>query len=53
MGLDGYYKRFVEGFSRLALPLTKLTRKSQDFVWDAQCEASFQDLKKRLRSRQS
>ncbi|MCI37257.1 retrotransposon protein, partial [Trifolium medium] len=40
--------RFIEGFSKLALPLTQLTRKDQTFVWDENCEKSFQELKKRL-----
>jgi hypothetical protein len=35
-------------FSMLALPLTQLTRKRQAFVWDAKCEESFQELKRRL-----
>ncbi|MCI50650.1 RNA-directed DNA polymerase (Reverse transcriptase), partial [Trifolium medium] len=48
LGLDGYYRRFIEGFSKLALPLTKLTRKEQAFVWDGICEKSFQELKRRL-----
>ena len=41
LGLAGYYRRFIEGFSMLALLLTKLTRKGQAFVWDTQCEHSF------------
>ena len=48
LGLTGYYRRFIEGFSKLALPLTKLTRKGHVFVWDAQCESSFRTLKERL-----
>jgi len=48
LGLVGYYKRFTEGFSKLALPLTQLTCKSKAFVWDVQCENSFNELKKRL-----
>ena len=32
LGLAGYYKSFIEGFSKLALPLTKLTRKGQAYV---------------------
>jgi hypothetical protein len=48
LGLAGYYRRFIEGFSKLALPLTKLTRKDQAFVWDGNCEESFQELKRRL-----
>jgi hypothetical protein len=50
LGLAGYYRRFIEGFSKLALPLTKLTQKGQAYVWDAKCEKSFQELKKRLTS---
>jgi len=34
LDLARYYQRFKEGFSKLALPLTKLTRKGQAFVWD-------------------
>ncbi|XP_028220338.1 uncharacterized protein LOC114401972 [Glycine soja] len=48
LGLAGYYRRFIEGFSKLALPLTRLTRKGQAFVWDTQCEHNFQTLKERL-----
>ncbi|GAU33554.1 hypothetical protein TSUD_143470, partial [Trifolium subterraneum] len=47
-GLAGYYRRFIEGFSKMALPLTLLTRKDQAFVWDEKCEKSFQELKKKL-----
>jgi hypothetical protein len=50
LGLAGYYRRFIEGFSKLALPLTQLTRKSQAFVWDEECENSFQEMKRRLTS---
>ncbi|GAU43227.1 hypothetical protein TSUD_241170 [Trifolium subterraneum] len=48
LGLAGYYRRFIEGFSKMALPLTLLTRKDQAFVWDEKCEKSFQELKKKL-----
>nr|GEZ55417.1 hypothetical protein [Tanacetum cinerariifolium] len=40
--------RFVEGFSRLALPLTKLMRKGEKFVWKEEQEKSFEELKQRL-----
>ena len=32
MGLTGYYRRFIEGFSKIVAPLTLLTRKDQPFV---------------------
>nr|GFC85187.1 putative reverse transcriptase domain-containing protein [Tanacetum cinerariifolium] len=47
LGLAGYYRRFVEGFSRLALPLTKLMRKGEKFV-NEEREKSFEELKQRL-----
>nr|GEZ94042.1 putative reverse transcriptase domain-containing protein [Tanacetum cinerariifolium] len=48
LGLVGYYRRFVEGFSRLDLPLTKLMRKGEKFVWNEEREKSFEELKQRL-----
>ena len=48
LGLAGYYRRFVEGFSKIAVPLTALTKKSTRFNWSDKCEASFQELKQRL-----
>ena len=48
--LAGYYRRFVQGFSSIATSLTKLTKKNAPYVWTDQCEASFQELKKRLTS---
>jgi len=53
LGLVGYYRRFIEGFSKLALPLTKLTQKGQAFVWDTQCGYSFQTLKGKIEDRSS
>ncbi|XP_072081170.1 uncharacterized protein [Arachis hypogaea] len=50
LGLAGYYRRFIEGFSRIALPMTKLTRKEVPFEWTSECEESFQTLKQRLTS---
>ncbi|XP_042465609.1 uncharacterized protein LOC122048066 [Zingiber officinale] len=38
LGLAGYYRRFVEGFSSIALPLTRLTRKGEKFSWTESCE---------------
>nr|GFC84350.1 putative reverse transcriptase domain-containing protein [Tanacetum cinerariifolium] len=48
LGLAGYYRRFVEGFSLLALPLTKLMRNGEKFVWNEEREKSFEELKRRL-----
>ena len=48
LGLAGYYRRFIEGFSKIAMSLTQLTKKGQKFEWTENCENSFQELKKRL-----
>ncbi|KAL0536696.1 hypothetical protein IC582_025656 [Cucumis melo] len=48
LGLAGYYRRFVENFSRIATPLTQLTRKGAPFVWSKAREDSFQTLKQKL-----
>jgi hypothetical protein len=50
LGLAGYYRIFIEGFSTIASPLTKLTRKEVKFIWSKECEESFQELKERLTS---
>ena len=41
LGLAGYYRRFVENFSLITTPLTRLTRKGVKFDWDDKCERSF------------
>ncbi|XP_019056493.1 PREDICTED: uncharacterized protein LOC109116118 [Tarenaya hassleriana] len=48
LGLAGYYRRFVEGFAKLAKPMTKLTGKNVWSDWTPECEASFAELKRRL-----
>ncbi|KAM6593981.1 hypothetical protein CsatA_001684 [Cannabis sativa] len=50
LGLVGYYRRFVENFSRIAMPLTKLARKEVKFMWDDSGEEAFRELKERLTS---
>eukprot|EP00253_Pinus_taeda_P002642 PITA_02642 len=45
MGLAGYYRRFVEGFSRVAFPFTSLQKKGKVFKWTAECQRSFEQLK--------
>jgi hypothetical protein len=47
-GLPGYYRRFIEGFSRISMPATELLVKGKTFEWTLRREASFQELKKRL-----
>ncbi|KAH0644897.1 hypothetical protein KY284_032781 [Solanum tuberosum] len=47
LGLEGYYRRFVEGFSTIASPLTRLTQKKVKFQWSDDCEKSFAKLKTR------
>jgi hypothetical protein len=48
LGLAGYYRRFIKGFSQIALPMTRLTRKEISFKWDSECEKSFMSLKEKL-----
>jgi len=48
LGLAGYYRRFVQDFSCIAKPLTRLTEKGVPFVWNNDCDTSFQTLKDKL-----
>ena len=48
LGLAGYYRRFVRGFSVIASPLTKLLRKGIKFEWTDKCQNSFEKLKEML-----
>ena len=50
LGLAGYYQRFIEGFSKIAKPMTSLLEKGREFKWDEKCQDSFDQLKKRLMS---
>eukprot|EP00253_Pinus_taeda_P019019 PITA_19019 len=45
MGLVGYYRRFVEGFSKVAFPITSLQKKGKLFHWTPNCQKSFEQLK--------
>ena len=42
LGLVGYYRRFVEGFSTLVAPLTAHTRKRKKYEWTKNCAKYFQ-----------
>jgi hypothetical protein len=48
LGLAGYYRRFIEGFSKISKPMTELLAKGSTFEWTPRRETSFQELKKRL-----
>ncbi|GJZ99880.1 putative reverse transcriptase domain-containing protein [Tanacetum coccineum] len=48
LGLVGYYRRFIEGFSKITKPLTKLTQKNVKYEWEEKEEEAFQLLKQKI-----
>lgn len=48
LGLAGYYRRFIENFSKLSQPLTKLLKKEEPFIWTSLQQHSFETLKAKL-----
>jgi hypothetical protein len=48
LGMAGYYRRFIKGFSSIARLMTELLKKDNKFVWTPKCEESFQIVKKKL-----
>jgi hypothetical protein len=50
LGLVGYYRRFIEGFSKIAKPMISLLEKGKELNWDWKCQDSFNQLKLRLMS---
>ena len=50
MGITGYYRRLIEGFSRITNLITSLQKKGKKFDWNQKCEESFKKLKTLLTS---
>jgi Reverse transcriptase (RNA-dependent DNA polymerase)/RNase H-like domain found in reverse transcriptase/Integrase zinc binding domain/Chromo (CHRromatin Organisation MOdifier) domain/Aspartyl protease len=50
LGFANFYRRFIEGYSRVVSPITLLLRKGQRFHWSADCQAAFEKLKCRFTS---
>ena len=48
LGLCSYYRRFIKDFATVAKPLRKLTEKDKTFAWSAECQESFDSLKRLL-----
>ena len=48
LGNVGYYRRFIENFTKIATPMFKLLTKDAHFVWDSQCQTAFEILKEKL-----
>jgi hypothetical protein len=48
LGLAGYYRRFIENFSKISKPMTELLKKDRRYTWTEECESSFNELKSRL-----
>jgi hypothetical protein len=48
LGLVGYYRRFIQDFSKVAKPRTRLLEKGKVFKWTQDCQDSFEELKKCL-----
>jgi hypothetical protein len=46
--MAGYYRRFIEGFSKIARPMTALLAKKVEFKWTRACQESFEMLKQKL-----
>jgi hypothetical protein len=48
MVLVGYYRRFVEGFSKIENVITELEKKNENFIWTEKCAEEFQKIKELL-----
>ena len=50
LGLANYYRRFIQNYTKLAMPLLELTKKDREFKWSEECQQSFVDVKRALMS---
>ena len=50
LGLAGYYRKFIQDFSKIATPLTQLTKNGVQYIWSTQCQEAFELLKRKLTS---
>ena len=50
IGFLNFYRRFIEGFSKIARPLHDLTKKDAAFTWTTECQTAFEELKHRVTS---
>ena len=48
LGLAGYYRRFIEGFFKIAKPMTSLLEKGKEFKWTEECQESFNQLRSKM-----
>jgi len=48
LGFANFYRRFIQDYSRVARPLTELTKKTEKWLWNKEAETAFNDLKKRF-----
>ncbi|GJT90847.1 hypothetical protein Tco_1079692 [Tanacetum coccineum] len=53
LGLVNYYRRFIMGYSAIASPLTDLLKKNKAWIWDEDCQAAFESLKKEVMNTRS
>lgn len=51
IGLCSYFRKFIKGFSSIALPLTTLTKKDRTFAWESSQQKAFDELKEKLTTR--
>jgi hypothetical protein len=45
MGLEGHYRRFIKGFSKIGFLITSLQKNGVKFIWTSECEETFHELK--------